>query len=226
MEMGVPSGYRFLPTEEELLGYYLNSKVYSDPMNNNLNNVIPDHYDVFHTIPEDLPGDRRDKRYFFVRSSEANKLNIISNSGGECGGYWEAIGTEEDIEVVYKGKQVHAMKRLLVFYRETDLPTPWIMHEYHLVHSDDSIPNSTKKYSRAKDDWVVCVIREKKSDNDSDSGSEEMWVSGPCVMDLTSEEDDSELHQPSSSSSSSSSSCSSGVKQPCPKESDQEVCSY
>ncbi|XP_059669945.1 uncharacterized protein LOC132315623 [Cornus florida] len=117
------------------------------------------------------------------------------------------------------------MKRLLVFYRETDLPTPWIMHEYHLVHSDDSIPNSTKKYSRAKDDfgWFVSYVR-KNSDSDSDRDSEEMWVSGPCVMDLTSEEDNSELPQPSASSSSSS--CSSGIKQPHPKESDQEVGSY
>ncbi|KAF7819374.1 NAC domain-containing protein 83-like [Senna tora] len=61
----LPIGYRFCPTDEELVIHYLKRKVLSHPLPAS---VIPD-FDVFRTHPSSLPGvgDSKEKRYFFSR---------------------------------------------------------------------------------------------------------------------------------------------------------------
>lgn len=49
----LPIGFRFHPTDQELLLHYLKRKLYSLPLPPTL---IPDHVDVFHSNPWDLPG--------------------------------------------------------------------------------------------------------------------------------------------------------------------------
>ncbi|KAA8530076.1 hypothetical protein F0562_004785 [Nyssa sinensis] len=59
----LPIGFRFHPTDEELLVHYLKRKVFSFPLPAS---VIPE-FDVFQTNPSDLPGDSKEKRYFFSK---------------------------------------------------------------------------------------------------------------------------------------------------------------
>ncbi|KAJ6298832.1 hypothetical protein OIU76_019905 [Salix suchowensis] len=90
----LPIGYRFHPTDEELVVHYLKRKVLGLPLPAS---VIPE-FDVFQTDPWSLPGNLKEKRYFFSQK----KLNDFGtkckrSAGSIPSGYWKPIG---------KGKQI------------------------------------------------------------------------------------------------------------------------
>ncbi|WCJ40186.1 NAC domain containing protein 41 [Euphorbia peplus] len=61
--MRLPIGYRFHPTDEELIVHYLRRKIFGLPLPAS---IIPE-LDVFQHDPWTLPGDLKEKRYFFGR---------------------------------------------------------------------------------------------------------------------------------------------------------------
>ncbi|KAI4343429.1 hypothetical protein L6164_010777 [Bauhinia variegata] len=60
-ELRLPPGFRFHPTDEELVVQYLRCKVFCRPLPAS---IIPD-VDVCKSDPWDLPGDSEQERYFF-----------------------------------------------------------------------------------------------------------------------------------------------------------------
>ncbi|AES77175.1 putative transcription factor NAM family [Medicago truncatula] len=146
-EVRLPPGFRFHPTDEELVVQYLKRKVFSFPLPAS---IIPE-VDLCKSDPWDLPGDMEQERYFFstkeAKYPNGNRSNRATNSG-----YWKATGLDKQI-MNSKTHEVAGMKKTLVFYRGKPphgSRTDWIMHEYRLTSSHSNPP--------LNENWVLCRI--------------------------------------------------------------------
>ncbi|KAH6809858.1 NAC domain containing protein 83 [Perilla frutescens var. frutescens] len=149
----LPPGFRFHPTDEELVVQYLKRKVLSYPLPAS---IIPE-VDVCKSDPWELPGDSEQERYFFstkqVKYPNGNRSNRATVSG-----YWKATGLDKQI-LTSRTHQPVGMKKTLVFYRgkpPKGCRTDWIMHEYRLITNT------------AKENWVLCRIFLKRRGNKTD----------------------------------------------------------
>ncbi|KAF2322940.1 hypothetical protein GH714_032259 [Hevea brasiliensis] len=101
--MKLPIGYRFHPTDEELLLHYLRRKVFGVPLPAS---VIPE-LDVFQADPWSLPGNLKEKRYFFGRKWGNDSENGCKKAAGS--GYWKPIGKGRQIVASF-GNHIAKMK--------------------------------------------------------------------------------------------------------------------
>ncbi|KAE8695704.1 hypothetical protein F3Y22_tig00110694pilonHSYRG00351 [Hibiscus syriacus] len=104
----MPIGFRFHPTDEELVVHYLIERLSVFPY------LLPSFLSssVLQTDPRNLPGDLNEKRYFFSRryGDESNKKR---KRVAGCG-YWKPIGKEKSI-LAYGTNQVVGMRKALTF---------------------------------------------------------------------------------------------------------------
>ncbi|KAG2403707.1 NAC domain-containing protein [Vigna angularis] len=145
-ELRLPPGFRFHPTDEELVVQYLKRKVFSFP----LPASVIHEFDVCKSDPWDLPGDLEKERYFFS-TKEPKYPNGNRSNRATSSGYWKATGLDKQI-LTSKGNQVVGMKKTLVFYRGKPphgSRTDWIMHEYRLLNPPSQVP---------MENWVLCRI--------------------------------------------------------------------
>ncbi|KAH0991977.1 hypothetical protein GBA52_003460 [Prunus armeniaca] len=177
----LPPGFRFHPTDEELVLQYLKRKVFSCPLPAS---IIPE-VEVCKADPWDLPGDCEQERYFFS-TREAKYPNGSRSNRATGSGYWKATGLDKQI-VTSRGNQVVGMKKTLVFYRGKPphgTRTDWIMHEYRLVLAESTAPNAPQEKNSTQfqspvvpmDNWVLCRIFLKKRGGKN----EEEQVQQPC----------------------------------------------
>ncbi|XP_074584695.1 NAC domain-containing protein 83-like [Curcuma longa] len=163
----LPPGFRFHPTDEELVVQYLKRKIHSCPLPAS---IIPDIINLRNYDPWDLPGDCKEVKYFFTHRDAKYLAHGQSNRAARSG-YWKAEGKEKQVVASWHN-QVVGMKKVLVFYREKpQTRTDWIMHEYrHVPQRNHSIHNSMV----SKADWVLCRIfrrkRTAKMENDNEQG--------------------------------------------------------
>ncbi|XP_060672583.1 NAC domain-containing protein 100 [Ziziphus jujuba] len=153
----LPPGFRFHPTDEELISHYLSPKV----LNNRFCAKAIGEVDLNKCEPWELP--RRAKMgekewYFFCVRDRKYPTGLRTNRATEAG-YWKATGKDKEI---YKAKTLVGMKKTLVFY-EGRAPkgekTNWVMHEYRL-EGKYSVYNLPKT---AKNEWVICRVFQKSS---------------------------------------------------------------
>ncbi|WOL11455.1 NAC domain-containing protein [Canna indica] len=161
----LPPGFRFLPTDEDLVVQYLKRKVFSCPLPAS---IIPE-IDLSKYDPWSLPGSCEGVRYFFNRR-EAKYPNGKRSNRVACSGYWKVTGKEKQI-TASGCNQVVGMKKVLVFYQgkpPSGSRTQWVMHEYRLAGSDcrslifPQRKNSTHVGMIPSQDWVVCRIFKKR----------------------------------------------------------------
>ncbi|XAR72150.1 hypothetical protein NMG60_11018689 [Bertholletia excelsa] len=150
-------GFRFHPTDEELVQYYLKRKACGKPFRFEAVSEI----DVYKSEPWELAGHSRLKSrdlewYFFSpvdrKYGNGSRLNRATGRG-----YWKATG--KDRSVRHKGKNI-GMKKTLVFHsgRAPDgKRTNWVMHEYRLIDED----SQRSAMAQGKDAFVLCRIFEK-----------------------------------------------------------------
>ncbi|GAB4839725.1 hypothetical protein Ancab_020435 [Ancistrocladus abbreviatus] len=165
--MMLPPGFRFHPTDEELVVQYLKRKVFSCPLPAS---IIPE-VDVCKSDPWDLPGEVGQERYFFS-TREAKYPNGNRSNRATISGYWKATGKDKAIVSSSRTNSLHqqivvGMKKTLVFYRGKPphgIRTDWVMHEYRLSNAiaPTSNKNSSQNSAMAKGDWVLCRIFLKK----------------------------------------------------------------
>ncbi|RZS08324.1 hypothetical protein BHM03_00039283 [Ensete ventricosum] len=144
----LPPGFRFHPTDEELVLQYLKRKVYSSPLPSS---IIPD-VDHSNYNPWDLPAcgwysnlisDTEVKYFFGLR--EARNPNRSRRNQAAGSGFWKATGKEKPV-TASRCNQVVGMKKVSVFHRgKPPTKTEWIMHEYRLAgpHATTTTPDST-----------------------------------------------------------------------------------
>ncbi|GMJ03329.1 VND-interacting 2, NAC domain containing protein 83 [Hibiscus trionum] len=202
----LPPGFRFHPTDEELVVQYLRRKVLAWPLPAS---IIPEVH-VCKADPWDLPGDLEQERYFFS-TREAKYPNTNRSNRATVSGYWKATGLDKQI-VASRGNRVVGMKKTLVFYRgkaPNGCRTDWIMHEYRVVSAETAacnVPphrkNQTQTNAAAMENWVLCRIFLKKRSGKNDESCNNQK---PVFYDfLTKDRTDMNLVGDSSSSSVSS----------------------
>ncbi|KAE8661660.1 hypothetical protein F3Y22_tig00113725pilonHSYRG01689 [Hibiscus syriacus] len=154
----MPIGFRFHPTDEELVVHYLKRKALSLPLPAS---IISD-LDVLQTDPWSLPGELNEKRYFFS-SRYGDESNKKRKRVAGCG-YWKPIGKEKSI-LASGTNQVVGLKKALVFCqrkRSNNTNTRWFLHQYRLVRSLATFdPNSTQ--TELVGDWSVFRVFHRKS---------------------------------------------------------------
>ncbi|KAJ8493820.1 hypothetical protein OPV22_015541 [Ensete ventricosum] len=172
----LPPGFRFHPTDEELVVQYLKRKVFSCPLPASF---IPD-INLARFDPWDLPGGGEEERYYFslreAKYPSRSRSNRVARSG-----YWKATGRDKRITSPSCG-QVVGMKKVLVFHRgkpPTGSKTDWVMHEYRLAGPESTAclfpqrKNSTHNCIVPSRDWVLCRIFKKKRATKMDVETEE-----------------------------------------------------
>ncbi|KAI3455079.1 hypothetical protein Pfo_011742 [Paulownia fortunei] len=167
----LPPGFRFQPTDEEIVFQYLARKIFSCPLPAS---VIPEISNIFSFDPWELPGDSDQDRYFFS-NKETNYRNVNRSSRATCAGYWKVIGSDKLISCS-KRLPIVGIKKTLVFYKGKHCcatRTDWFMHVYYIALSGNTACNiQQKKYSQGCmiqiGKWVLCHIFLKKRSTKSE----------------------------------------------------------
>ncbi|CAN1226042.1 NAC domain-containing protein 37 [Linum perenne] len=151
----VPPGFRFHPTDEELVGYYLRKKVASQKIDLD---VIRD-IDLYRIEPWDLQGYEEQHEWYFFSHKDKKYPTGTRTNRATMAGFWKATGRDK---AVYddKTKLLIGMRKTLVFYQgraPNGHKTDWIMHEYRLETDHDAPPQ--------EEGWVVCRAFKKRSTN-------------------------------------------------------------
>ncbi|CAN6697590.1 unnamed protein product [Malus baccata var. baccata] len=126
-------GFRFHPTDEELVIYYLKRKVCRKPFKFNAISEV----DIYKSEPWDLADKSslksRDQEYYFFSALDRKYGNGARMNRATNQGYWKATGNDRAVK---HNDFVVGMKKTLVFHsgRAPDgKRTNWVMHEYRLV---------------------------------------------------------------------------------------------
>ncbi|KAM1018645.1 hypothetical protein ACFX2C_040249 [Malus domestica] len=126
-------GFRFHPTDEELVIYYLKRKVCRKPFKFNAISEV----DIYKSEPWDLADKSslksRDQEYYFFSALDRKYGNGARMNRATNQGYWKATGNDRPVK---HNDIVVGMKKTLVFHsgRAPDgKRTNWVMHEYRLV---------------------------------------------------------------------------------------------
>ncbi|KAE8731747.1 NAC domain-containing protein 55 [Hibiscus syriacus] len=155
VQLSLPPGFRFYPTDEELLVQYLCRKV----AGHHFSLQIIGEIDLYKFDPWVLPSKALfgEKEWYFFSPRDRKYPNGSRPNRVAGSGYWKATGTDKII--TSEGRRV-GIKKALVFYvgkAPKGTKTNWIMHEYRLIES------SRKNGSSRLDDWVLCRIYKKNS---------------------------------------------------------------
>ncbi|KAF8390151.1 hypothetical protein HHK36_024673 [Tetracentron sinense] len=154
----LPPGFRFHPTDEELIMYYLQNQVKSMPCPVS---IIPE-IDIYKFDPWELPekAEFGENEWYFFSPRDRKYPNGVRPNRATGSGYWKATGTDK---AIHSGSKYVGVKKALVFYKgrpPKGVKTDWIMHEYRLC--DSRTPHSKRNGSMRLDDWVLCRIYKKK----------------------------------------------------------------
>ncbi|GFZ17767.1 NAC domain containing protein 90 [Actinidia rufa] len=133
----MPPGYRFYPTEEELVSFYLRTKLQRN--RDELDRVIPV-LDIFKLEPWYLPelsGElchRDTEQWFFFAPIQEREAHGGRPSRTMASGYWKAMGSPS--YVYSSDNRVIGVKKTMVFYEgkaPTGRKTKWKMNEYRAI---------------------------------------------------------------------------------------------
>ncbi|KAL1533603.1 No apical meristem (NAM) protein [Salvia divinorum] len=157
VNLQLPPGFRFHPTDEELVLHYLCRRCASQ----SISVPIIAEIDLYKHDPWELPGLAQygEKEWYFFSPRERKYPNGSRPNRAAGSGYWKATGADKPIG---HPKSV-GIKKALVFYSgkaPRGEKTNWIMHEYRLADVDRSARK--KNNSLRLDDWVLCRIYNKK----------------------------------------------------------------
>lgn len=217
-QTSLPPGFRFHPTDEELILHYLRKRVISTPLPVSIIAEV----DIYKFDPWDLPAKATfgEKEWYFFSPRDRKYPNGARPNRAAASGYWKATGTDKTIVTSGTpggGHQNIGVKKALVFYKgrpPKGVKTNWIMHEYRLAenptypYSSITIkPNNKLKDSPMRlDDWVLCRIYKKTNvvhptaSIPSDQEEEEQFIQDALLPILKSgEQQDSIKPQKSSS---------------------------
>ncbi|EPS70912.1 hypothetical protein M569_03847 [Genlisea aurea] len=155
-QLNLPAGFRFHPTDDELVEHYLCRKCSGQQ----IDAPIIAEVDLYRFDPWELPGMSLygEKEWYFFSPRDRKYPNGSRPNRAAGTGYWKATGADKPL-----GKpKTLGIKKALVFYAgkaPRGIKTNWIMHEYRLANVDRS---AGKRTNLRLDDWVLCRIYNKK----------------------------------------------------------------
>ncbi|KAL2328450.1 hypothetical protein Fmac_021877 [Flemingia macrophylla] len=153
-----PPGFRFFPTEEELVGFYLHNKLQGQTNSLALalaiDSVIPV-IDINRVEPWNLPtlaGERcrgDTEQWFFFSPGQEREARGGRPSRTTVCGYWKATGSPG--YVYSSDNKVIGVKKSMVFYKgkaPMGRKTKWKMNEYRAIElSNQSTPQLRREFS-------------------------------------------------------------------------------
>ncbi|KAK1632029.1 hypothetical protein QYE76_006344 [Lolium multiflorum] len=152
-EESLPPGFRFHPTDEELITYYLRGKIADGSFTARAITEV----DLNKCEPWDLPEKAKmgEKEWYFFSLRDRKYPTGVRTNRATNAGYWKTTGKDKEI---FTGQppatqELVGMKKTLVFYKgraPRGEKSNWVMHEYRLHLKSTSKSN--------KDEWVVCRI--------------------------------------------------------------------
>lgn len=151
----LPPGFRFHPTDVELVQYYLKRKILRKKLHIDAIAVV----DIYKFSPWDLPAKSylrtRDLEwYFFCPRDKKHPKGARTNRATE-NGFWKTTG--KDRLISYDSRAV-GMKKTLVFHlgrAPQGTRTDWVIHEYRL--EDKQLADADIR----QDTFVLCRLFEK-----------------------------------------------------------------
>ncbi|CAO2145637.1 unnamed protein product [Urochloa humidicola] len=160
----LPPGYRFYPTEEELLSFYLRHRLAGTRLE--VEHFIPV-VDIYSYHPSQLKpmagaanvGDK--EQWFFFCPRAERELHGGRPARTTPSGYWKATGSPS---LVYSASanRVIGEKRTMVFYQgraPTGNKTPWKMNEYKAAAAADRAPPPVAWAPvRLRNEFSVCRV--------------------------------------------------------------------
>ncbi|CAL1409422.1 unnamed protein product [Linum trigynum] len=169
-------GFRFHPTDEELLGFYLRRKVDNKPLTIELIKQV----DIYKYDPWDLPrpsGDGDKEGYFFCRRGRKYRNSIRPNRVTGSG-FWKATGIDKPVYSAGGSKDCIGLKKTLVYYRGSagkGTKTDWMMHEFRLPTPETAAAATANHAffghvtspasSQEAEVWTICRIFKRSSSN-------------------------------------------------------------
>ncbi|KAK9943824.1 hypothetical protein M0R45_009420 [Rubus argutus] len=180
----LPPGFRFNPTDVELVQYYLKRKV----MGKRLHVKVIAEVDIYKCAPWDLPdksswrsGDL--KWYFFSPREKKYASGARIKRATDCG-YWKTTG--KDRSVLYNAEVVGFIKTLIFHTGRAPRGerTNWVLYEYRLEDQnlvDMGVP---------QDSYVLCMVFQKDGigpRNNTQYGApfkEEDWTDDEVEIDV------------------------------------------
>ncbi|EES13158.1 hypothetical protein BDA96_06G303900 [Sorghum bicolor] len=174
-ESCVPPGFRFHPTEEELVGYYLARKVASQKIDLDIIQEV----DLYRIEPWDLQErcrqhaggghDEQTTEWYFFSYKDRKYPSGTRTNRATAAGFWKATGRDKPVlsssctrtsRCGGGSRVVIGMRKTLVFYKgraPNGRKSDWIMHEYRL-QSNEHAPAQ-------EEGWVVCRAFQKPIPN-------------------------------------------------------------
>ncbi|RCV29323.1 hypothetical protein SETIT_6G003700v2 [Setaria italica] len=170
----VPPGFRFHPTEEELVGYYLARKVAAQKIDLDIIREV----DLYRIEPWDLQErcsyyggaggqDEEPAEYYFFSYKDRKYPSGTRTNRATAAGFWKATGRDKPVlsssssrSSSLGGVGVIGMRKTLVFYRgraPNGRKTDWIIHEYRLQNNEHA--------PAQEEGWVVCRAFQKPMPN-------------------------------------------------------------
>ncbi|CAN1180254.1 NAC domain-containing protein 54 [Linum perenne] len=153
--VGLPPGFRFHPTDEELVNYYLKRKINGQEIELD---IIPE-VDLYKCEPWELSEKSflpsKDPEWYFFGPRDRKYPNGFRTNRATRAGYWKSTG--KDRRVVSQSRVI-GMKKTLVYYRgraPQGMRTDWVMHEYRV---DDKDCEDT---SGLQDSYALCRVFKK-----------------------------------------------------------------
>ncbi|KAL6007534.1 hypothetical protein ACLOJK_033032 [Asimina triloba] len=140
----LPVGFRFLPTDAELIEYYLKGK--------NLGFHFPDTpiHDcyIYDFNPEDLIGmygmGEKQDMYFFSEREPVTACGLRPNRTA-VGGHWRS---NRSYEVRDNEDRIIGVRMSLKFFKGKKESTDWLMDEYKLPEGDEAMTSTREKKRR------------------------------------------------------------------------------
>ncbi|KAM0849559.1 hypothetical protein ACQ4PT_053650 [Festuca glaucescens] len=188
VESTLPPGFRFYPSDQELICHYLYKKVANERASQGTLVEV----DLHAREPWELPDVAKltaSEWYFFSFRDRKYATGSRTNRATKTG-YWKATGKDREVRSPAT-RAVVGMRKTLVFYlgrAPNGAKTSWVMHEFRL--DSPHLP--------PREDWVLCrVFQKQKGDGEQDNvGSSSPTFAGCSqaaqepipVMDASSEQ--------------------------------------
>ncbi|PWA94954.1 NAC domain-containing protein [Artemisia annua] len=168
----LPIGYRFEPTDLELIRHYLLKKIRNENLPKNKISTVK----IYEDHPKDIVGNypqAKEGEWYFFTSRDRKYPNGKRPNRRAGLGYWKATGPDKVIR--HKGMKIGGKKSLVYYegHSPDGTKTNWMMHEYVVEGYERKRAAGNK--DMMLNDYVLCKIynkhgrgKEIKEEDDSD----------------------------------------------------------
>ncbi|OIT06916.1 PREDICTED: NAC domain-containing protein 21/22-like [Nicotiana attenuata] len=174
----LPPGFRFFPSDEELICDYLYKKIANQEV---IKGTLVE-VDLHICEPWQLPevAKLNSSEWYFFSFRDRKYATGFRTNRATISGYWKATGKDRTVLDPRTGGLI-GMRKTLVFYKNrapNGIKTSWIMHEFRL--ENPHIP--------PKEDWVLCRVFHKGTKDDQNNTSNNLSPENMYEASVTSPE--------------------------------------